>query len=144
VEETARTLARTGRYLPVILCGGNHRLRHRLRAAGTGIALGWRDDMPALMAAAYALVDNTAGQTCKEAFAAGVPVICYRPIPGHGQAGAHAMARAGLSVLATDAAGLVAALDRLHQASERDRCVAPGAALFAAPAAESLLNHPAG
>ena len=80
VEETARVLVGSGRYLPVILCGHNRELRHLLRHAG--VALGWCDDMPELMAAAYALVDNAAGLTCREAMAAGVPVISYRPIPG--------------------------------------------------------------
>lgn len=47
------------------------------------MALGWQPDMPGLMAAVTALVDNAGGQTCQEAFAAGV-LVTYRPIPGHG------------------------------------------------------------
>ncbi|WP_239513798.1 hypothetical protein [Streptosporangium sp. 'caverna'] len=140
VEETARVLARSGRYLPVILCGHNRELRRRLRH--TGIALGWCDDMPGLMAAAYALVDNAAGVTCREAMAAGVPVVSYRPIPGHGQDGARAMARAGLSVYARDTGELLAALDRFGHGEERDRQVARGAALFALSPAESFLVPP--
>ncbi|MBC6462773.1 MGDG synthase family glycosyltransferase [Actinomadura sp. HBU206391] len=142
VEETARVLARSGRYLPVILCGHNGRLLRRLRAAGTGVALGWRDDLPELMATAYAVVDNAAGLTCKEALAAGVPVISYLPIPGHGRDGALAMAREGLSVHAADAARLLAALDRLRDSAERERQVARGTALFASPPAEVLLGCP--
>ncbi|MEV4744744.1 hypothetical protein AB0K21_00065 [Streptosporangium sp. NPDC049248] len=137
VEETARVLARSGRYLPVVLCGHNRELRHLLRH--TGVALGWCDDMPDLMAAAYALVDNAAGLTCREAMAAGVPVISYRPIPGHGRDGALAMARAGLSVYAGDAGELLAALDRLGCGAERTRRIARGAALFDAAPAESFL-----
>ncbi|MFC7648639.1 hypothetical protein ACFQX6_55480 [Streptosporangium lutulentum] len=82
--------------------------------------------MPGLMAAAYALVDNAAGVTCREAMAAGVPVISYRPIPGHGRDGARAMALAGLSVYARDAGELLAALDRFGRDEERDRQVARG------------------
>lgn len=140
--ETARALARSGRYMPVVLCGRNERLRRRLRAAGVGIALGWRDDMPALMAAAYALVDNAAGLTCREAFAAGVPVVSYLPIPGHGRDGVLAMEHAGLSVHANDEGELLAALDRLGAAAERERRAARGAALFAGPGAETLLMSP--
>jgi UDP-N-acetylglucosamine:LPS N-acetylglucosamine transferase len=140
VEETARTLARSGRYLPVVLCGGNERLRRRLDRAGTGLAMGWRDDLPELMAAAYALVDNASGLTCKEALAAGVPVICHRPIPGHGRDGAVALTRAGLGEYARDAAELIAALDRLGTPDERDRRVSQGRAAFAHPAAEALLS----
>jgi UDP-N-acetylglucosamine:LPS N-acetylglucosamine transferase len=113
VTETARGLAASGRYLPVVLCGRNRRLRARIRAAGAGHALGWRDDMPGLMSGAYALVDNAAGQTCREAFACGLPVVSYRPIPGHGRDGAEAMERAGLSALARSPAELLEMLDGL-------------------------------
>lgn len=119
VTETARGLAASGRYLPVVLCGRNRRLRARVRRGGAGHALGWQDDMPGLMAGAYALVDNAAGQTCREAFACGLPVVSYRPIPGHGRDGAEAMARAGLSDLARSPAELLEALDGLG--SERVR-----------------------
>ncbi|MEZ0075958.1 MGDG synthase family glycosyltransferase [Planotetraspora sp. GP83] len=140
VGETARAVARSGRYVPVVLCGHNDALRRGLERAGQGIALGWRDDMPELLASAYALVDNAAGLTCREAFAAGVPVVCYRPIPGHGRDGARAMAAAGLSDYATSAAGLLAALDRLDGTPERDRRIARGWALFSSASAESLLG----
>ncbi|GLW64897.1 hypothetical protein Arub01_31410 [Actinomadura rubrobrunea] len=139
VAETARVLARSGRYVPVVLCGRNERLRRGLADLRPGLALGWRDDLPALMAAAYALVDNAAGLTCREAFAAGLPVISYRPIPGHGRDGAVAMVRDGLSVLADGPADLLAALDRLADPEERARLVSAGAALFAEPSAEALL-----
>lgn len=135
VEETARALA--GRYRPVLLCGRNERLRRRVPGA-----LGWRDDLPALMAGAYALVDNAAGLTCREAFAAGLPVISYRPIPGHGREGAEAMARAGLSVYARGPGELLAALDRLADAAERARLTRRATALFDAPPAEDLLIRP--
>ncbi|MFC6082958.1 MGDG synthase family glycosyltransferase [Sphaerisporangium aureirubrum] len=135
VTATARTLAASGRYTPVVLCGGNARLRRRLAAAGLGPVLGWRDDLPELMAAAYALVDNAAGLTCVEAFAAGLPVVSHRPIPGHGRDGALAMARAGLTTHAPGAAALLAALDHLADPRHRARQVAAASALFTAPPA---------
>jgi UDP-N-acetylglucosamine:LPS N-acetylglucosamine transferase len=133
---TARAL--TGPYRPLVLCGRNEELRRRL---GT-LALGWRDDMAELMASAYALVDNVAGLTCQEAFAAGLPVICYRPIPGHGRDNARAMERAGVSVFARDPAELRAALNRLGDPAERERLTRRAAALFTAPEAEDLLIRP--
>jgi UDP-N-acetylglucosamine:LPS N-acetylglucosamine transferase len=142
VEDAARVLAGTGRYVPVVLCGRNDALRVRLREVPGTVALGWRDDVPELMAVAYALVDNAAGLTCREAFAAGLPVVSYRPIPGHGHAGVLAMARAGLSVHADDAARLVAELDRLGDPVIRSRLVTRAAALFDAPSAEDLLFRP--
>ncbi|MEV0974543.1 MGDG synthase family glycosyltransferase [Microtetraspora glauca] len=140
VERTARVLAGSGRYLPVVLCGRNGELRRRLRRrlGRPVVVLGWCDDLPALMATAYAVIDNAAGLTCREAMAARVPVISYLPIPGHGRDGALAMARAGLSVYARDAAELLAALDRIAAESERERHTAPGAGLFAAAPAESF------
>jgi UDP-N-acetylglucosamine:LPS N-acetylglucosamine transferase len=140
VEETARVLARSGRYLPVVLCGRNDELRRRLHDAGTGLALGWREDLPELMAVAYALVDNAAGLTCRESFAAGLPVISHRPIPGHGREGALAMERTGLSAYARNAAELLAALDRLEDPRERDRQTLRSAALFDSAPAEALVT----
>ncbi|MCO5967556.1 MGDG synthase family glycosyltransferase [Actinoallomurus soli] len=142
VEETARVLARSGRYVPVVLCGRNDALRARLDAAEGTVALGWRTDLPQLMAVAHALVDNAAGLTCREAFAARLPVVSYRPIPGHGRDGVLAMARAGLSVHAEDAGRLLTELDRLADPAVRARPVARAAALFDAPPAEDLLLAP--
>jgi UDP-N-acetylglucosamine:LPS N-acetylglucosamine transferase len=142
VAETARILLRSGRYTPVILCGRNTALRRRLEEAGAGLVLGWRDDVPELMSAAYALVDNGAGLTCEEAFAAGLPVVSYLPIAGHGRDGALAMARAGVSVHATDGAALLDALDLLRDERRRGRQIARAAALFMAPPAETALMPP--
>jgi UDP-N-acetylglucosamine:LPS N-acetylglucosamine transferase len=141
VTGTARTLAASGRYTPVVLCGTNTRLRRRLTAAGLGPALGWRDDVPELMAAAYALVDNAAGQTCVEAFAAGLPVVSYHPIPGHGRDGALAMAHAGLTVHAPGATALLTALDHLADPGHRARLVATASTLFTAPPAHQALTR---
>ncbi|WP_425578964.1 hypothetical protein [Streptomyces echinatus] len=67
------------------------------------LALGWVDDMPGLLAACYALVDNAAGQTAVQALATGLPVVGHRPLPGHGADGVRRMAELGLSALAPDA-----------------------------------------
>lgn len=144
VEETARILLGSGRYLPVVLCGHNDDLWCRLQKVDGLLALGWRDDMPALMATAHALVDNAAGLTCREAFAARLPVVSYLPIPGHGRDGVLAMARAGLSVHADDPAALIAALDLLRDPAERARRTARAAALFDEAPAEVLLTRPDG
>ncbi|MFC4052078.1 hypothetical protein ACFOY4_20540 [Actinomadura syzygii] len=141
VVDTARGLAASGRYLPVVLCGRNARLRERIRDAP---ALGWRDDMAELMAGAYAMIDNAAGLTCREAFACGLPVISYRPIPGHGREGAEAMARDGLSFFARSPAELVDALDRLGGRALRDTRARRVAALFDAVPAERVIRSALG
>ena len=140
VTETARGLAASGRYLPVVLCGRNGRLRARIRQGGIGHALGWRDDMPGLMAGAYALVDNAAGQTCREAFACGLPVVSYRPIPGHGRDGAEAMARAGVSAFARSPAELVETLDLLGSEQVRKAWAQRVGTLFDAARAEHVIR----
>lgn len=136
VVETAQGVAASGRYVPVVLCGRNERLRERVY----GPALGWRDDMAELMAGAYALIDNAAGLTCREAFACGLPVISYRPIPGHGRDGAAEMARAGLSSYARTPGELVEALDRLKDEAVREAGARRAGALFDAVPAERVIR----
>ncbi|MFF3562573.1 galactosyldiacylglycerol synthase [Streptomyces sp. NPDC002574] len=135
---TARLLAGAG-YLPVAMCGDNARLRAQLaRVAGT-VALGWEDDVPGLMAAADALVDNAAGQTALEALATGLPVIGHRPIPGHGRAGVRRMAALGLTRWAPDPWSLVDALDRVTDPGRPRGRAAEVAALFAHDTTDRLL-----
>ncbi|NJQ00244.1 galactosyldiacylglycerol synthase [Streptomyces sp. PLAI1-29] len=109
---TARLLTGAG-YLPVVLCGRNERLRDRLSRIPGVLALGWVAGMPGLMGASYALVDNAAGQTAVQALARGLPVVGYRPLPGHGAEGVRRMADLGVSALAADGPGLLTALGRL-------------------------------
>ena len=52
--------------------------------------------MPALMAACDVLVANAGGLTCLEAFAAGLPVVMFDPLPGHGEDNSRHMERAGM------------------------------------------------
>jgi hypothetical protein len=92
------------------------------------------------MSAGYALVDNAAGLTAKEALASGVPVIGHRPIPGHGRDGVRAMARAGLSTYAADGAALLSTLDRLGSVTERRRHLARASEVFDLPPAEVVLT----
>ncbi|MGV9760971.1 MGDG synthase family glycosyltransferase [Streptomyces tricolor] len=127
---TARLLA-AGGYLPVVLCGRNERLLAQLAREPAALPLGWVDDMPGLLAACYALVDNAAGQTAVQALATGLPVIGHRPLPGHGADGVRRMADLGLSELAPTGPALLAALARLREgAAQRRIRVARGRALF--------------
>jgi UDP-N-acetylglucosamine:LPS N-acetylglucosamine transferase len=127
---TARLLARAG-FLPVVLCGRNARLRARCAQLPGVLAPDWVDDMPALLHAARALVDNAAGQTAVQALAAGLPVVGHRPVPGHGAEGVARMAALGLSDAADDEAALLASLERLTaDGPERARRIAHGHALF--------------
>ncbi|MEU9560073.1 MGDG synthase family glycosyltransferase [Streptomyces fumanus] len=130
LDTTVRLLAGHG-FLPVVLCGANERLRRELSGVPGVLALGWVTDMPGLLGAARALVDNAAGQTAVQALAAGLPVVGYRPIPGHGADGVRRMAALGLTEAAPDGPALLAALRRLTTDGPRRReRIAAGRALF--------------
>jgi hypothetical protein len=93
------------------------------------------------MRAACALVDNAAGQTAMEALSSGLPVIGYRPIPGHGADGVRLMADLGLSDYARDENGLLDSLRRLAAPSAaRQRRIAAGRAVFRTGAISPLTN----
>ncbi|MCP3822232.1 galactosyldiacylglycerol synthase [Streptomyces sp. A3M-1-3] len=137
---TVRGLARHG-CLPVLLCGRDERLRRRAARLPGVLALGWVTDMAQLMPCARVLIDNAAGQTAVQALAARVPVIAYRPIPGHGAEGVRHMAAAGLSVTARDLGELLGAVDRLAQpGAARDRQLARGASAFLSDAARLITD----
>ncbi len=58
------------------------------------------------------VVQNAGGFTSQQAIAAGVPLLSYRCLPGHGETNAAALEQAGLAHWVRDPAGLRAALDR--------------------------------
>jgi processive 1,2-diacylglycerol beta-glucosyltransferase len=94
----------------VVLCGRNDRLRKQLSAQPGVVALGWRDDVPELMAASDVLIHNAGGLSLTEALTAGLPAVTYRPIPGHGIANSEVLADAGLAPWPKDDAELVEAV----------------------------------
>jgi UDP-N-acetylglucosamine:LPS N-acetylglucosamine transferase len=137
IEETFDDLAATGRYTPLVVCGRNEKLRRRLASRGTGTVLGWTDQMPALMAASDALVQNAGGLTCMEAFAAGLPVVSYRPIAGHGKGNAADMERAGVAAWAQSPEQLGPVLDDAT-GPRRQELVDAGRAMFAGDPADDV------
>ncbi|RLV04576.1 hypothetical protein CTZ27_11720 [Streptomyces griseocarneus] len=80
----------------VVLCGRNDRLRRRAAALPGVVALGWREDVPQLMAAADVLVHNAGGLSLTEALVAGLPAVSYQVLAGHGRQNAATLDRAGL------------------------------------------------
>lgn len=121
VPHVVRTISSSGVAEVVVLCGRNERLRKQLSTQPGVVALGWRDDVPELMAAADVLVHNAGGLSLTEALTAGLPAVTYRPIPGHGIANSEVLAEAGLAPWPRDQDGLVAAIRQ--QATRRgDPC----------------------
>jgi UDP-N-acetylglucosamine:LPS N-acetylglucosamine transferase len=138
VAKTFDTLLASERYTPLAVCGNNEQLRKRLQNRTGGHVLGWTDEMPALMAASDALVQNAGGLTCMEAFAAGLPVVSFEPIAGHGKDNAEQMADAGVAAYAAGDDELFPALDRATSLAGR-AMTAKGRAMFADdPAGEVL------
>jgi len=90
---TVRALRASDRTRVLVLCGRNDHLRRKLSAIPGVVALGWREDVAELMAAADVLVHNAGGLSLTEGLAAGLPAITYQPLPGHGRANAALLAR---------------------------------------------------
>ncbi|MFJ9539161.1 glycosyltransferase [Streptomyces sp. NPDC101225] len=102
VRRAATEIRETGVAVPVVVCGRNQALADELRRDGIEYAFGWVEDMPGLMHACDVLVQNAGGLTSLEAFAAGLPVVSYRCIPGHGRTNAAALDEAGLAAWIRD------------------------------------------
>ena len=109
---SARDVAATGMATPVVLCGTNARLLARVRERPDMVGLGWVADMPALMSAVDVVIQNAGGITSLETAAAGVPMVTYRCIAGHGETNAAALDAAGLAPWVRDPDGLAVALLR--------------------------------
>jgi UDP-N-acetylglucosamine:LPS N-acetylglucosamine transferase len=141
IPATVAPLVADGRFAVVTVCGHDDRLRRRLDGRGLGRVLGWTDQMPQVMAAADVVVENAGGLTSLEAFATGVPVVSYRPIPGHGRDNVASMRRAGVTTVPADDAALVAAVDRLSRPGpERSAQLRAAAAMFDADPVDAILE----
>ncbi|HET6449508.1 MAG TPA: glycosyltransferase [Conexibacter sp.] len=111
----ATALAIDGTHV-VVMCGRNEALRQRLAGRFGRVErvtlLGFTTEVPALFAAADALVHSTAGLTVLEAWAVGCPVISYGWGRGHIRANNRAYARFGIADVAQDRDALAGALRR--------------------------------
>jgi UDP-N-acetylglucosamine:LPS N-acetylglucosamine transferase len=138
---TADWLAQLEGVCPVVLCGRNEELRARIARLPQCRALGWREDLPDLFAGSTVLVDQSGGATCAEAFAARLPVVTHRPLPGHGRLGVRALATAGLVTAALDGPALLDAVRGLSRLGpDRAAQVARAAAVFVEEPTEVLVQ----
>lgn len=141
LARTVRALSVDGGFIVVTLCGRDERLRRRMLTAGHGQALGWTDQLPRYLAAADVLVENAGGLTAMEACAAGVPVVSYRPIPGHGRDNVHAMVRADISTAPVGVVDLVKAVAELaNDSPARSRRIEAQRAMFRGDPAEEIIR----
>lgn len=135
LPETVAALAADQRFVVITMCGRDEHLRRELLAAGNGRVLGWTLDMPRFLAAADVIVENAGGLTAMEACAAGVAVVSFRPIPGHGRENARAMVRAGVCAAPATLDELVEVVEQLTSdtARRRDQLAAAGAMFAGEP-----------
>jgi len=142
VPGTVDAIARVGGYHPVVVCGRDEQLRIAMEARGVGTVIGWTDEMPRLMAACDAMIENAGGLTANEAFACGLPVVTFLPIAGHGKDNADGMAALGVTRYAHDEAELAQALAlTTAPGPERDAQIARARALFAGDAKVDVLEY---
>ena len=118
LEASARDLLATGLVTPWSPAAPTPRLRLRLEDVPGVVALGWRDDITALVRAAACVVQNAGRMTSLESLAAGTPTLTYRPIPGHGTTNAEVLHVAGLVPRLGDAGQLVGAVRRVLASPE--------------------------
>jgi UDP-N-acetylglucosamine:LPS N-acetylglucosamine transferase len=136
LDDTWTALEADGRFTPVFVCGHDDRLLARVRAMAASttlpsVVLGWTDDMPGLMSACDAIVENAGGLTSLEAMRAGLPVVSFEPIAGHGRENTAAMDAAGVARLAKSRHDLVIALDALTRPGpEREQQIARAHTMF--------------
>ncbi len=116
----------------VVLCGRNDALRARLDARRDPRlrTLGWTDAVPAEMAAADVVLTTGGGMIASEALAVGRPVLFATPVPGHGRAGAAALARAGLAVVCPRPPDITAAVAGLRDEPSRREALVAAARAF--------------
>jgi processive 1,2-diacylglycerol beta-glucosyltransferase len=132
VPGTVAALATIDKLHTVVLCGRNKQLQLDLEGLPRVSALGWRRDVPDLMAAADVLVHNAGGLSLTEALTAGLPAITFRPIPGHGQVNAQVLDAAGIAPWPRDDEALIAEVIRQYSAGRDSTAALPcgGASRF--------------
>ncbi len=141
---TVRSILSLPQFTPVVVCGSNRLLRWRISRlcarAARGKALGWIDDMAGLMRAADVLVENAGGLSAMEAAASLLPIVSFRPIPGHGAANVEAMAEAGVGAYPRSEEEFGDVLRELSIAgARREMQVAAAAAMFRAEPADEIV-----
>jgi len=139
--ETVAGLVHSDRFTVVTVCGSDERLRRKLARRRLGTVIGWTDQMPTLVAAADVVVENAGGLTSLEAIAAGVPIVSFRPIPGHGRDNIAGMRQAGVTTEPDGLDQLVETVDRLSRpGSDRQRRLAAGRDLFREDPVDRILE----
>jgi processive 1,2-diacylglycerol beta-glucosyltransferase len=144
LQGAARAVATVPGLRPVVVAGHNAGLKRRLigdEMLENAAVFGFTDLMPDLMAACDVLVVNAGGLTCLEAFAAGLPVVTFDPLPGHGEDNSRHMERAGMVTGAATARDLCDLLaDPAFWITTAPATAAAAIALFERPCTAACLD----
>jgi UDP-N-acetylglucosamine:LPS N-acetylglucosamine transferase len=135
-QDIAKLHARTGATVAVAT-GRNEGLYRELAAAHVRSEVApipFTKEMPSLLKSVDAMIANAGGMTTYESFAAGTPVLFYKPLPGHGVDAARALADDGFATLTYDIDSLATAV---HNIIDRR-----GPASHTAAAASSIFTLP--
>jgi UDP-N-acetylglucosamine:LPS N-acetylglucosamine transferase len=137
LHDAALTVAAVPGMRPIVVAGHNDGLRRRIDTdpkLDAAVVFGFTGLMAGLMAASDVLVANAGGLTCLEAFAAGLPVVMFDPLPGHGEDNGRHMERAGMITAAASEPDLRATLaDNGFWAVRAPETAARALALFERP-----------
>jgi len=128
----------------IVACGTNVRLRAQVQAlaaarSGQVRALGYTNDVDALLEACDLVVSKAGGLTCSEALVKGAPLVIFRPTPGQEDANADFLAERGAAVRAASLDEVAAAVERwLADPAARKRAAEAGLAIARPRAAETI------
>lgn len=128
----------------VAVCGKSVRLARRLAAlprpeGGSLAVLGFRDDVPDLMAVADLVVGKAGGLTTAEAMALGKPFVCSHAIPGQEERNVEALVAAGAGVHAPTPEEVRWHVVRLLARTDDLRAMAARAKAFGRPDAADVV-----
>jgi processive 1,2-diacylglycerol beta-glucosyltransferase len=145
MDRIARRLGESNVPMHVLaIAGHDTRVLRRLRRLGSRPpvslhALGWVDDIAALMQMASLLVTKPGGLTVVEAAVCGLPIVVFDPIPGPELLNAEGLAATGAGVVTRGVEDTVASVLRLLQDGIARRAMADRSRLEARPAAGAIV-----
>jgi processive 1,2-diacylglycerol beta-glucosyltransferase len=139
LDELLEVLVRGGRPMDVLVFKGEARAAVERRGAVRVHRLGVREDFCAWLAASDLVVGKLGGHTAAEAFAAGVPIVVYEPIPGQEEENAAWVEGAGAGLWPRDRRALEAILRRLLDDENERAQISRAARRLARPAAAARI-----
>ena len=131
----------------IVMCGRNRALLDALlmltsQYSNRLLALGFTDDVPALMACADLAITKPGGLSTSECLVSGLPMLLVNPIPGQEERNAAWLMQEGVALRADDPVTLQFRLSRLLQdRSALMRMRAKALSLAAPRAAQELLQR---